>query len=99
MRLNSYDNTMRCACLEHYLLSLKTRARLRQSGKHLMGSVVLPKGVHQPAVLEADLEVAPGRQLGEHPLALPHCKRALKRRPCRCQLPAPDERLQQARAP
>jgi hypothetical protein len=32
----------------------------------------LPKGVHQPAVLEADLQVAPERQLGEHPIRLFH---------------------------
>jgi hypothetical protein len=37
-----------------------------------MGIVALPKGVVQPAVLEADLEVAPERQLGEHPIRLFH---------------------------
>src|SRR5688572_10951874 len=99
MRLNSCTNTMICASLEHDLLYLKT-ARLLQSAKRLIGEHRAPlQGMQQPAVLEADLEVAPDRQLGEHPLGLLHCKRALKHRPRRSQLPAADDRLQQDREP
>jgi hypothetical protein len=34
-----------------------------------MGERRAPKGVWYPAVLEADLKVAPDRQLGEHPIS------------------------------
>jgi hypothetical protein len=42
----------------------------RQSANPLWGSVALPKGVVQPAVLEADLEVPLDRQRLKHPLGL-----------------------------
>jgi hypothetical protein len=42
---------------------------------------VLPKGVHQPAVLGCDLEVPLGSQRREHSAGLSHRKRGLKRRP------------------
>jgi hypothetical protein len=37
-----------------------------------MGKRDAPKGVHQPAALEADFDVTPDRQFGEHPISLFH---------------------------
>jgi len=37
-----------------------------------MGERDAPKGVVQPAVLEADLKMSPERQLTEHPISLFH---------------------------
>ena len=45
------------------------------------------KGGHQPGVLEADLEMVPDCQPGEHPIGLFYRKRGLKRRPGRRYLP------------
>ena len=59
-------------------------------------SVALPyKGGHQPGVLEADLEMVPDCQLGEHPIGLFHRKPGLKRRPRRRYLPVAPDHLKQ----
>jgi len=60
--LNSYNNIMICASLEHELLSLNRGFAYARAPKPSWGSFVLPKSVHQPAVLEADLEVSLSRQ-------------------------------------